>query len=141
MKMRYRLLTGLLGTLLLLAATLHFPAKAQVEGDEIEMGSGLICDTAEQVALFIALAEEHKPATLDAAVDAVNKEVKDDTACVITEVFFIRRGIVREVETSEGRKAILAVDVVGVRGMLGPTWVKPTRYYGVTRAPDRGKKT
>ena len=53
---------------------------------KIEVGTGIFCDTQQQVERFVALYE----GDARAAMNAVNAEANDPTACIAGNVAFIR---------------------------------------------------
>jgi hypothetical protein len=98
-----------------------FPARAQ----EYEQATALLCDNQKQVERYVELFRGEE----QAAVDAVNDEVQDPTACALETVTFVRGP---EVETARSKGAafqIVRVLVVGVETPSGFRAVRPSAFF------------
>lgn len=101
--------------LLLIALLIGFrPAVAQ----EVEVGTGVVCDTSEQVSAFVKHMNEGK--TSEVAVDAINSEAAN--ACGILPVAYIRGDKVGTVRTKSGKADIVSIIIVGV--FDGTRWIR-----------------
>jgi hypothetical protein len=94
---------------LVLASTITW-ATAQ----EIQSGTGLICDTAAQLERFVALAKTES--TAEAAIQSVNTEVGDSHACGVATIRFLVGEEIGRVDTFE----IVSVLVVAIND--GEKW-------------------
>lgn len=120
-----RILSGALCVMLFCILVLSFRAEAQ------ENAVGLVCDTAEQVILYASLAEEKG---VEGAVQAVNEDAKDPTACVVASIHYIR-GDEKAKVTIEGRQyTVSEILVLGVQTGRGWMPIKPSVYYSLFEA-------
>jgi hypothetical protein len=107
--------------LAVLSLLMSFPARAQ----EYEQGAALLCDNQKQVERYVELFRGEE----QAAVDAVNAEVQDPTACALEIVTFVRGP---EVETARNKGAafqIVRILVVGVETPSGFRAVRPSAFF------------
>ena len=96
-----------------LAMAFATPAPAQtVEGMTL-----MFCDTADQVARVVTAANDVDTAT---AVAKVNAELKNELACAIAPVFFVRGKEVARATNKHGTFAIVLVAIVGLMTDVGP---------------------
>lgn len=100
----------------LLAAMLAYPVFAQ----EILLGKGLVCNTAEQVEEFIVLASNDA----EDALKQVNEKAHDASACGILSVAFIEGDVVKTI-TGEHAGRIVQIGIVGVEVNGGWLHIKP----------------
>ena len=107
------------------------PAAAQ----ELQIGTNLVCDTREQVKLFIA----HYSGDAQTAVDAVNSEEHDPTACVIATVAYMAgpRATFTTARNQNGAFRIVEIVVVGLVMSEGIQTVHPTRLYSLIPVEER----
>src|SRR2546427_7070917 len=89
-----------------LSLVLCSPARAQ----KIEVGTGIFCDTQKQVERFVALFD----GDARAAMNAVNAEENDPTACVMGTIAYVRGPEIATATTRSGTFHILRVLVVGM---------------------------
>lgn len=92
--------------LVLLSVFLLGPARA----NEIEIGTGVICNTQRQVQKFLAF-NEADPQT---AVRAVNDEERDPAACGVASLAFVRGHSAITVRTKDATFQITNILVVGL---------------------------
>lgn len=87
--------------------------------DDVHMGTGLVCDTKEQVALFASLFEEKGG---PGALAAVNEDAKSPDACVVAGVAFV---IVEKYDkvVIGGRPYVIVKILVG--GVATPGGIQP----------------
>ena len=91
-----------------LAAFLLLSCPANAE--EVEVSTGVVCNTQKQIERFIAL-NDADPLT---AVRAVNDEKSDRTACAVASLAFVRGRDAITVRTRNVAFQIVEVLVVGV---------------------------
>lgn len=118
---------GILLALPLLLA-LCFAARAQ----EVEVTSGLICDTQQQVEQFIALYDGNARET----AERVNAAEHNPTACVISGMAYVRG---RNLATARARDTtfqIVPILVVGVVTERGIEAVAPARFFSAIEVKE-----
>jgi hypothetical protein len=108
----------LLAKLCFCAYLMVAPATAQ----EIETGTGLICDTEAQVARYLELYD----GDVHAAVTAVNVEAADTTACGVATVAYMRVEDKARVDNKNGSHQITEILVVGIHMPFGIASTPPT---------------
>jgi hypothetical protein len=116
--------------LALLSLLLCAPAQAQ----NVEIGSGVFCDTHRQVERFVALFH----GDTEAAVNSVNAETKNPTACAAASIAFIRDPNVATVRTWNATFHIVPIVVVGVVTESGLKMTAPTAAFSIERTEERG---
>lgn len=105
------LIASLLAAMLLASCG---PLRAQ--GAEVEQGTGLICDTKEQVERFVATWAGDTPA----ALAAVNAEAGSETACAVAAIFYQRQEEVAQLRLRKATYAIVRITVVAAMTPIGP---------------------
>jgi hypothetical protein len=120
--------------LVLLALALPAPAEdAKPDVTEIEIGSGLVCDTREQVQRYVELFRGDPVA----AAEAVNKEVGKDEACAFGTVAFVRGAEVARVRDNEDKSVRIAeILVVGIGTWNGMMRIEPQRWFTLFPAEE-----
>lgn len=108
----------------LFACVYSFPARA----NDVHVGTGLVCDTKEQVALFASLFEEKGG---QGAIAAVNQDAGAENACVVATVAFIVVEEYNRVEMAEKSYVIVKILVSGVwmNGQMVP--IEPKEFYSI----------
>ena len=106
-----------------------FPAQAQT----IEVGSGIFCNTRQQVERFVALFDGNA----EAAINAVNLEEKHAGACVGGTIAFIRGPEIATARTWNMTFHIVQVTVVGVLTDAGLQSAGPAATYSIESAEER----
>jgi hypothetical protein len=114
--------------LALLSLLLCSPAQAQ----EVEYGTGLICDTAQQAEQLVA----HLNGDVAAAVSAVNAEEHDPKACGIATVAFVRGPEVATARSKDATFKIVRIVIVGLRTSSGFQRVVPAAYVSLFRIEE-----
>jgi hypothetical protein len=76
--------------LIALLAVLAAPLCASAQPTEYEVGASLVCDTQSQAERFVALFA----GDAQAAIDGVNAEEHDSTACALINAAYVRRDTV-----------------------------------------------
>jgi hypothetical protein len=100
------------------------PAEEPVE---VQVGVGVVCDTAQQVERFVALhTEGSKPQT---AIERVNAEAHSDRACGSVVVAFIPGKRITDVAVTGGTMRVTEVKIVGTVTQQGLQAVEPLTQY------------
>jgi hypothetical protein len=107
--------------LALLPLIIFSPARAQ----EYEHGTALLCDTQRQVERYVELVGEKG----QSAIDAVNAEEQNPTACVFERVAFMRGPELGTARNKESAFQIVRVLVVGVETPSGLRSTRPSTYF------------
>jgi hypothetical protein len=113
----------------LLSLLTGFPGQAQ----NIELRSGIFCDTQKQVERFVALFDGNE----ENAMKAVNVEENDPTACVAGTIAFVRGPEIATARTWNMTFHIVHVTVVGVLTEAGLQSVGPAATYSIESAEER----
>jgi hypothetical protein len=118
-----RFATRLLPLLAMLVAPLCSPAQAA----DYEVGASLVCDTQTQVERFVALfsGDAH------AAIDAVNAEEHDPTACALVNVAYLRGPNIGVARNGDNAFEIVRILVVGIDTAAGVQAVQPAAYFSL----------
>ena len=115
--------------LALLSFLLCVPAQAQ----KVEVGTGVFCDTQQQMERFVALFDGNEVVTMK----KVNAEENDPTACGIATVTFVRGPQIGTTRTQKGTFSIFRVLVVGVLTDAGFRSAVPAAIFSVTKIDER----
>ena len=118
--------SGLLALPLLL--TLCFAAHAQ----EVEVTSGLICDTQQQVEQFVALYDGDAKDT----AERVNAAENNPTACVVSGMAYVRGRELKTARTKDTTFQIVPILVVGVVTEKGIQAVAPARFFSAIQVKE-----
>lgn len=94
-----------------------------VQAQEVEVGNGLICDTAEQV---IAYNKAYK-GDVAAALEVVNENAPN--SCGVMGVAYVRGEEVGRVRTRDGPAAIVRIAIVGIWTAGGWVRVRPSEQF------------
>ena len=108
----------------LLACMLAYPALAQ------ERGTGIICDTEAQLRQYAAIAEEPD------AIQTVNTEAGDESACGMVTVAFFVGDSHGQVRTPLGAFAVTEILVVGAHMPQGWVKIKPLTQFTLFRVKE-----
>ena len=109
---------------------LGFPAQAQ----EAEVGTNLVCDTQAQVERFVALYD----GDAQRAVDAVNAEVHDPTACAVSTIAFVRGHQLATARSKDAAFQIVPILVLGVVTEAGLETVTPAALFSLFEIEELG---
>ena len=118
--------SGLL--ILPLLLTLCFAAQAQ----EVEVTSGLICDTQKQVEQFVALYDGNARET----AEKVNAAENNPTACVVSGMAYVRGRELKTARTKDTTFQIVPILVVGVVTEKGIQAVAPARFFSAIEVKE-----
>lgn len=124
---------NLLVRLLLLAILLSF-RPVTVQAQETETGTGLLCDTAEQVEQTIKLYDSIG----SHAIERVNIEANNPVACAVSSVAFVRNKTVKTVGNRQGTFDIVEIVILGALTPVGIQPVNPTVQYTTFKAKGHG---
>ena len=113
-----------------LLAFLGSPAQAQ----EVEVGTGLVCDTQEQVERFIALYDGDAQST----VNSVNAAEHNPTACGVTTMAYVRGRQLATARNKDTAFQIVPILVLGVVTEAGVESVTPAPYFSVFEIEEIG---
>jgi hypothetical protein len=96
---------------------------AALESDQVHVGTGVICDTQDEVTSFVRLMGEHDPG---GALETVNRQSAAPMACGMATIAFRTGKSLGEVHTDKGAFNILEIEVVA--GSVDGNWqVVPNR--------------
>jgi hypothetical protein len=115
-------------TIALLSLITFSPARAQ----KYEHGTALLCDTQGQVERYVALFDGKE----QSAINAVNTEEQNPTACVLETVAFLRG---RELGTERNKESafqIVRILVVGVETPSGFRSTRPSPYFSAFKVVE-----
>jgi len=82
---------------------------AATPGDKIQIGTGVICDTHDEVNRFVNLMAERDAGV---ALHSVNQEASNPLACGMATVAFRTGADLGEVRTGKGAYKILKIEVI-----------------------------
>jgi hypothetical protein len=118
------------------ASAQSISAPSQDEIGDPGVGIGIICNTSEQAERFITLRGQGNEPKL--VLETVNAEVKDDRACGIAAVAFLRDATIKT--RSMGNRLVQIVRINVVAGFDGRGWQRAsamTVQYAVVEAPGQ----
>ena len=116
---------NLIAKILLLVCFLAVPASAQ----EVEVGTGLICDTQQQAEQFVTGFTGNTAATLA----AINQ---GSMACAVVAVAYVRGAQVSVVRNRQGTFSVTEILVVGVPTPAGIQPVTATKQYTLFKVAE-----
>ena len=105
----------------LLPLIIFSPARAQ----EYEHRTALLCDTQKEVERYVELFNGKE----QSAINTVNEEEQNPTACVLETVAFMRGGELGTARNKEGAFQIVRILVVGVETPSGLRSTRPSAYF------------
>ena len=101
--------------------------------DRIHVGSGVICDTQDEVTNFVRLMSEHDPS---GALQKVNQEAATPMACGMATIAFRSGKNLGEVHTDKGTFNIMEIEIVA--GSVNGNWQMVPRRTQYTAIPVAG---
>jgi hypothetical protein len=116
-----------------LALPLLVLTNVAARADEIQVGTGLVCDTRQQAERFIALYEGNA----QKAVRSVNAEVQDETACGIIDMAYTAGAPLTTARHKDATFQIVPVLMVGVVTEDGIQRVKPVPFFSIVAIDER----
>jgi hypothetical protein len=111
-----------------LVLTLGVAAQAQ----EVEVTSGLICDTQKQVEQFVALYDGNARDT----AEKVNTAENNPTACIVSAMAYVRGRELATARTKGTTFQIVPILVLGVVTEKGIEAVTPTRFFSAIEVKE-----
>jgi len=105
------------------------PAQAA----EIQVGTALVCDTEQQVERFIAFYDGNA----EAAVEAVNAEDRNPTACAFAEIAYVPGPPLATTRKRVVTFQIVQVLVIGIITPNGVRAVEPAHFFSVLELEER----
>jgi hypothetical protein len=106
------------------------PALAQ----EVELGTGLICDTREQVERFVSLYDGDALST----ANSVNAAERNPTACAVKAMAYVRGRQLATARNKDMAFQIVPILVLGVVTEAGVESVKPAKFFSVFEIEEIG---
>jgi hypothetical protein len=100
---------------------------------QVEVGTGIVCDTQRQMERFVALFHGETKA----AVKAVNAEEGDPNACVVGTIAYVRGPEIATARTQDATFQIVRVLVVGILTEAGFRATVPAAFFSVERVEER----
>ena len=113
--------------LLPLLSVLIAPLCGSAQAMDYEVGSSIVCDTQSQVERFVALFS----GDTQAAIDAVNAEEHNPTACALVDVAYLRGAEIGMARNGDSAFEIVRILVVGVDTAAGIQAVRPNTYFSL----------
>jgi hypothetical protein len=118
---------------ILVMASLMVLLLAPAYGQEIEVGSELVCNSARQVEKYIAFNEDDSRT----AARAINDEEKNPTACAVVSIAFVRGHNTTTVRTRHATFQITDIIVIGVLTDEGVQYVAPAVQFSLFMIDER----
>jgi hypothetical protein len=112
-----------------LSLIISVPSRAQ----NVEVETGVFCDTQQQMERYVALYN----GDTQAALNAVNKEVNDPTACVYGTIAYIRGPEIATARNSRETYHIVRVIVVGFMTHSGFRASAPAASFSAEKVDER----
>jgi hypothetical protein len=100
---------------------------------QVEVGTGIVCDTQKQMERFVALFHGEAKA----AVKAVNAEEGDPDACLVGTIAYVRGPDIGTARTQDATFQIVRVLVVGILTEAGFRATVPAAFFSVERVEER----
>jgi hypothetical protein len=117
--------------LLPLLAALVAPLCSSARAMDYEVGSSLICDTQTQAERFVAVFS----GDTQAAIDAVNAEAQNPTACALIDAAYLRGAEIGVARNGDSAFEIVRILVVGIDTAAGIQMVRPSAYFSLFGRP------
>jgi hypothetical protein len=114
--------------LLLSSSVLASAARAddlQIDTDDIHVGTGVVCDTQQQVKRFVSVYD----GDIDTAVSAVNAEERDPTACVMAAMAYVTGDPIDTAIHNYKTFQIVPVLVLGIVTKQGLQAIAPVQFF------------
>jgi len=120
--------TGIVSLILPSLLLMELPARA----DEIQVGTGLVCDTQQQVERFVALYDGDPEST----VSTINAEEHNPTACGMVTMAYVPGPPLATARNKSLTFHIVQVIVVGLVTSEGVHAVKPAHFFSVVEVEE-----
>jgi hypothetical protein len=108
---------------LILPATLLLTPPAHA--DELQLGTGLVCDTQQQAERFVSVYE----GDAETAISTVNAEQHDPTACVIATIAYVPGEPLTTTMKNYKTYQIVPVTVLGIVTEDGLQSITPSQFF------------
>lgn len=127
--------------ILVLAACLVLPIPFKADAKdkdaasaagEVEFGIGLVCDTSDQAERFVSVLDRD----LQAAMSTVNAEAGNPTACILSQMAFVRGERISRKRGSGGTFNVMKILVVAVATQGGMQPIQPQMYFTVEKIEE-----
>jgi hypothetical protein len=112
-----------------LCAFLGAPAAAQ----DVQFGTGPICDTQKQTERVVALLD----GGAETAIKVVNAEENDPTACVVATVAYLRGPQLATARGKAGSYQIVKILVIGLQTAQGVLMTEPAAYFTIVKLDEQ----
>jgi len=103
------------------------PMAPPTQAADIQFGTTLVCDTVQQVERFIAFYD----GDAETAVEAVNAEVRNPTACALAEIAYLPGPPVATTRKRVATFQVVQVLVIGIVTPNGVRAVEPASFFSV----------
>jgi hypothetical protein len=117
----------------LCVAALSLLTSVPLRAENIEVETGVFCDTQQQMERYVALFN----GDTQVALNAINTEVNDPTACVYGTIAYIRGPEIATARNGSGAYHIVRVIVVGFMTHFGFRASAPAASFSVERIDER----
>ena len=134
MRCSSRIALALLAAVSMSSAGLAATVSSQDDDpQQVRIGTGVICDTQDEVAHFVQLMGENDP---HGALIAVNRQVANPAACGLATVAFRTGKKIGEVRPSKGAFSIMEIEILAgtVEGQWHMMTPARTRYTAIELA-------
>jgi hypothetical protein len=100
---------------------------------DVETGSIMLCDTQKQIERYVQIFDGNQ----DDAIQAVNTEESNPTACAMTNVAYVQGETVGVARTASDGYKVVQIAVVAVNA--GPSYqlIKPSVFYTLVKLKER----
>lgn len=99
----------------------------QIETDDLQIGTGLVCDAQQQVKRFVSIYD----GDVETAVSTINAEERDPTTCVIAPMAYVPGYPIDTVvhkRQNVSHRAVVVVTIVTVQGLQA---IAPAQFFSV----------
>jgi hypothetical protein len=110
--------------------------RASAAAQEVQTSTGILCDTAEQVARYVSLSEEG--VTAREALYAVNTEAHAEHACVVSTVAYVRGETTSQMPVNGGRVEIARITIIGLHARGQWLRVQPSEQFAAFFEKETG---
>jgi hypothetical protein len=128
-----RMISSVLATTLFAACAVagERPGVRSDRSDQMVIGRGVVCDTVEQIVRFATLVGKARRS--QRAIDIVNEEASNPTACGWVVVLFVRGSEIGRMRNDRGPLRIVEITVLAVPD--GKKWrsISPLKQYTAFR--------
>ena len=98
-------------------ATAATAEPVSLDPNQLQVGTGVICDTQDEVASFLKLMSDHDPQT---ALTTVNRAAANPAACGMATVAFRAGKTAGEVHNGKGAYSVMQIEIVA--GAVNGGW-------------------